>query len=117
MPRSMRRSRRFTRRVSPATAGRASCAVHEQGVAVSHERVRNSLKRQDLRPVYKRPYRVTTDSAHPKPIAPNVLDRASMAGKSTKPGLPTSPISRRAKAGCIWPASWTWPAAESWGGR
>ena len=49
--------------------------LREQGVAVGHERVRNSLKRQDLRPVYKRPYRVTTDSAHHKPIAPNVLDR------------------------------------------
>jgi putative transposase len=49
--------------------------LHEQGVAVGHERVRNSLKRQDLRPVYKPPYRVTTDSAHHKPIAPNVLDR------------------------------------------
>jgi len=49
--------------------------LREQGVVVSHERVRNSLKRQDLRPVYKRPYRVTTDSAHHKPIAPNVLDR------------------------------------------
>jgi len=49
--------------------------LHEQGVRVSHERVRNSLKRQGLRPVYKRPYRVTTDSAHHKPIAANVLDR------------------------------------------
>jgi transposase InsO family protein len=49
--------------------------LREQGVQVGHERVRNSLKRQDLRPVYKRPYRVTTDSAHHKPIAPNVLDR------------------------------------------
>jgi hypothetical protein len=49
-------------------------ALREQGVAVSHERVRNSLKRQDPRPVYKRPYRVTTDSAHHKTIAPNVLD-------------------------------------------
>jgi putative transposase len=49
--------------------------LREQGVVVSPERVRNSLKRQDLRPVYKRPYRVTTDSAHHKPIAPNVLDR------------------------------------------
>lgn len=49
--------------------------LRAQGVPVSHERVRNSLKRQDLRPVYKRPYRVTTDSAHDKPIAPNVLDR------------------------------------------
>ena len=49
--------------------------LHAQGVQASHERVRNSLKRQGLHPVYKRPYRVTTDSAHHKPIAPNVLDR------------------------------------------
>jgi putative transposase len=49
--------------------------LREQGIQVGHERVRNSLKRQDLRPVYKRPYRVTTDSAHHKPVAPNVLDR------------------------------------------
>ncbi len=49
--------------------------LREQGIQVSHERVRNRLKRQDLRPVYKRPYRVTTDSVHDKPIAPNVLDR------------------------------------------
>lgn len=49
--------------------------LRAQEIQVSHERVRNSLKRQDLRPVYKRPYRVTTDSAHHKPIAPNVLDR------------------------------------------
>ena len=49
--------------------------LRAQGVRVSHERVRNSLKRQGLRPAYQRPYRVTTDSAHHKPIAPNVLDR------------------------------------------
>jgi transposase InsO family protein len=54
---------------------RIVAGLREQGVQVSHERVRNSLKRQDLRPVYKRPYRVTTDSAHDKPVAPNVLDR------------------------------------------
>ena len=49
--------------------------LRDQGVQVSQERVRNSLKRQGLRPVYKRPYRVTTDSNHNKPIAPNVLER------------------------------------------
>tara|TARA_B100001964_G_scaffold56974_1_gene64508 strand:+ start:484 stop:1347 length:864 start_codon:yes stop_codon:yes gene_type:complete len=49
--------------------------LRDQGVQVSHERVRNSLKRQNLRPVYERPYRVTTDSAHHKPVASNVLDR------------------------------------------
>ena len=40
-----------------------------------HERVHASLRRQELRPVYRRPYRVTTDSDHRKPVAPNVLDR------------------------------------------
>jgi transposase InsO family protein len=47
----------------------------QHGVQVGHERVRNSLKRQGLSPVYKRPYRVTTESSHKKPVAPNVLNR------------------------------------------
>lgn len=42
---------------------------------VSHERVRQSLLRQGLRPVYKRRYRNTTDSGHALPIAPNLLAR------------------------------------------
>jgi transposase InsO family protein len=42
---------------------------------VGSERVRQSLRRQGLRPVYKRPYRVTTDSSHHLPVAPNTLDR------------------------------------------
>lgn len=46
-----------------------------QGAAPGHERVRKNLQRQKLRPVYRRPYRVTTDSKHTKPIAPNTLDR------------------------------------------
>jgi transposase InsO family protein len=37
--------------------------------------VRRSLQRLGLRPVYKRPYRVTTDSTHRLPVAPNLLDR------------------------------------------
>ena len=49
--------------------------LRKVGLQVGHERVRKSLERQGLRPVYKRPYRVTTDSAHQKPIAPNVLKR------------------------------------------
>jgi putative transposase len=49
--------------------------LRKQGLRVGHERVRRSLKRQGLGPVYKRPYRVTTDSNHRKPIAPNVLNR------------------------------------------
>ena len=47
----------------------------QRGINAGHERIRRSLRRQALRPVYKRPYRVTTDSRHGKPVAENVLDR------------------------------------------
>ena len=49
--------------------------LRKQGLSVGHERVRKSLRRQGLQALYKRPYRVTTDSNHAKPIAANVLDR------------------------------------------
>lgn len=49
--------------------------LRAQGLWVSPERVRRSLQRQALRPVYKRPYRVTTDSNHRQPVAPNLLAR------------------------------------------
>ena len=49
--------------------------LHAQGLRIGHERVRQSLQRQGLRSVYKRPFRITTDSDHTKPIAENILDR------------------------------------------
>ncbi len=42
---------------------------------VGHEQVRRSLVRQHLKTVHKRPYKVTTDSEHTQPIAPNLLQR------------------------------------------
>ena len=49
--------------------------LRQQGQCVSAERVRQSLRRQGLHPVYRRAYVVTTDSAHHLPVAPNLLDR------------------------------------------
>jgi transposase InsO family protein len=49
--------------------------LRECGIQASHERVRHSLNRQGLQAVYKRRYRVTTQSEHEQPIAANVLDR------------------------------------------
>lgn len=49
--------------------------LRDQGQRVGGERVRHSLLRQALRPVYKRPYRVTTNSDHRLPVAPNLLAR------------------------------------------
>lgn len=50
-------------------------ALQARGMKVGHERVRRSLRRQGLRCAYRRPYRVTTDSDHTKPVAPNLLAR------------------------------------------
>ncbi len=50
-------------------------ALKQQGIQVSHEQVRQSMLRQQLRSVHKPRFVRTTNSAHPKPIANNLLDR------------------------------------------
>jgi putative transposase len=50
-------------------------ALKEAGHRVGQERVRRLMLLEGLKPVYRRPYRVTTDSNHAKPLALNVLDR------------------------------------------
>ena len=47
----------------------------DQGQRVGQERVRRLMKLNGLRSVYRRPYRVTTQSGHAKPVAENLLDR------------------------------------------
>ncbi len=49
--------------------------LRAQGQTANAGRGRRSLQRQGLRPVYKRPYRVATDSTHRLPVASNLLDR------------------------------------------
>jgi Transposase and inactivated derivatives len=49
--------------------------LRQSGMRVGAERVRKSLLRQSLRSVYRKKYRVTTDSNHAKPVAQNLLDR------------------------------------------
>jgi transposase InsO family protein len=50
-------------------------ALVQQGQRVGQERVRRLMKLNGLRSVYRRPYRVTTDSDHTRPVADNLLDR------------------------------------------
>ena len=49
--------------------------LRQQGLRVGSERVRRSLLRQGLKPVYRRPYRITTDSNHTLQVAQNILQR------------------------------------------
>ena len=50
-------------------------ALAERGQRVGQERVRRLMALHGLRSVYKRPYRKTTQSAHDKPVAANLLNR------------------------------------------
>jgi len=50
-------------------------ALVERGERIGQERVRRLMAMHGLRCVYKRPYRKTTQSAHDKPVAPNLVDR------------------------------------------
>lgn len=52
---------------------RASLANH--GVAIGRHRVRTLMRKQGLRPIWRRKFVHTTDSRHDLPIAPNVLNR------------------------------------------
>ncbi len=50
--------------------------LRQEGFAVGRYRVRQLMKRLGLVVKIKRPYRVTTQSQHNLPVAPNVLNRA-----------------------------------------
>jgi len=53
--------------------------LQKQGIVISRRRVGKLMKQQELRCKTKRKFKVTTDSKHQLPIAPNLLDRNFMA--------------------------------------
>ena len=49
--------------------------LHKEGFAVGRERVRRRMKALNLKVKPKRKYKITTDSNHRLPVAPNILNR------------------------------------------
>jgi len=49
--------------------------LHDQGIRVGRRRVQTLMQRHSIRAKAKRRFKVTTDSNHDLPIAPNLLDR------------------------------------------
>jgi putative transposase len=49
--------------------------LRKHGRRVGKERVERLMRREAIRAVRRRKFRVTTDSKHADPIAPNILDR------------------------------------------
>lgn len=67
--------------VSRQTYGRPRMTeeLQELGFDVSHRRVGRLMRDNDLTPIRKRRYKVTTDSHHDKPVFPNLLDQKFVA--------------------------------------
>lgn len=59
-------------------------ALRDRGQRVGEERVRRLMLLEGIKPVYRRPYRITTDSEHSQPVAPNVLDRQFQSHKTNR---------------------------------
>jgi transposase InsO family protein len=49
--------------------------IRDRGFPVSKERVERLMRENGIRARHKRRYRVTTDSKHKLPVAPNLLNR------------------------------------------
>ena len=54
---------------------RIRASLANQGVVIGRYRVRTLMRKQGLRPIWRRKFVHTTDSRHDLPIAPNVLNR------------------------------------------
>jgi transposase InsO family protein len=59
-------------------------ALLQKGVRVGKERVRKLMSQHDIRAKHKRRFRVTTDSKHDLPIAPNLLERDFTASQPNR---------------------------------
>ena len=69
---------RGTHRASRGTYGspRMTAALRKQGLRVNHKRIARIMREEGLHGVPRRRFRgTTTDSAHARPVAPNVLER------------------------------------------
>ena len=67
--------------------------LRDRGFPASKERVERLMRENDIRARHKRRYKVTTDSKHNLPIAPNLLGRNFN---------PAAPICGQMRVGCIW---------------
>lgn len=84
--------------------------LRSEGLRVGKERVRKIMKSNDICVRPRRRFKVTTDSRHDLPIAPNLLNRVlpteapnkAWVGGAMRCIALTSPTSGRPKAGCIW---------------
>lgn len=54
---------------------RLACALQHQGLEIGRYKVRTLMRKEGIKPVWKRKFQHTTDSRHDLPVAENLLDR------------------------------------------
>ena len=81
---------------------RVHASLKAEGYRIGRNRVARLMRENDIRARTKRKFRVTTDSRHDHPIAPNLLDRQFTVEAPNTVWL--ADLSYTAKAGCTWPS-------------
>ena len=88
--------------------------LRDKGIQCSENRVARLMRKKELAAKTKRKFKVTTDSKHDLPVAPNLVEQDFLVESlreaprdRTNCGYPTSLTSGRWKGGCIWQSSWT----------
>src|SRR3954468_138485 len=84
---------------------RVHASLKAEGYRIGRKRVARLMRENDIRARTKRKFRVTTDSRHDHPVAPNLCWTGSSRSKRrTRCGWRISVTSRSGRAGCIWPS-------------
>ncbi|BCS54417.1 IS3 family transposase [Geobacter sp. SVR] len=87
-------------------AGRIGHELRARGTRVGKNRIWRLMKLHGLRVKTMRRFKLTTNSDHKRPVAPNLVKRNFSAEAPVGSGPEISPTSGPPKAGCILPSFW-----------
>ncbi|SOZ71350.1 protein of unknown function (plasmid) [Cupriavidus taiwanensis] len=87
-----------------------------RGFPTREARVERLMSKDGIRARHKRRYRVTTDSKHKLPVAPNLLNREFTPARRIRCSTRTSRTSGPTRDGCIWRSCWICSIGKSWTG-
>ena len=65
----------FTRHKQRYGAPRVTTDLHDEGIKCSENRVARRMRALGLRAIQAKKFKVTTDSNHSKPVAPDLLEQ------------------------------------------
>ena len=91
----------FARHRQRYGAPRITDALHDEGIECSENRVARRMRVQELKAIQAKKFKVTTDSNHTKPVAPDLVEQDFSATAPNQNGPATSAMFGPTRAGCI----------------